>query len=207
MPSATATATPKEQPVAAPQTVRNLDLLYTPEPSVTTPIAATPATAADKLFLASAHKLVESGKYVEAAMELDKYFERVSEPIHKARLMAGCLYYDAAIQVLNGTNCHLSDALRWALQARAFDGSTDPTPKTHLKQLTNVKLVATLLQFAPGRPLTPDAVDFITGEALGDPTEIQQKLGIKVTPLRECLTTYLGVGAPLAAPGGEGGRG
>ncbi len=55
-----------------------------------------------------------------------------------------------------------------------------------------MKLVASVLQFAPGRPLTPDAVDFIAGDALADPAAIQQKLGLRPTPLREGLETYLG---------------
>ncbi|HET9477137.1 MAG TPA: complex I NDUFA9 subunit family protein [Dehalococcoidia bacterium] len=54
-----------------------------------------------------------------------------------------------------------------------------------------MKLAAGLLQFAPGRPLTPAAVDFITTDALADPSEIEAALGIKVTPLREALGTYL----------------
>ncbi len=55
-----------------------------------------------------------------------------------------------------------------------------------------MKLMASLLQFAPGRPLTPDAVDFITADALADPKEIEAKLGLKMTSLREGLTTYMG---------------
>jgi hypothetical protein len=54
-----------------------------------------------------------------------------------------------------------------------------------------MKLAAGLLQFAPGRPLTPDAVEFITMDALADPSEIESALGIKTTPLREALATYL----------------
>lgn len=54
-----------------------------------------------------------------------------------------------------------------------------------------MKLVASIIQFAPGRPLTPDAVDFITMDALADPSEIEAALGIKMTPLREALATYL----------------
>jgi NADH dehydrogenase len=60
-----------------------------------------------------------------------------------------------------------------------------PAPKAVMK------LVASVLQFLPGRPLTPDAVDFITADALADPAEIQSKLGIAVRPLREGLATYL----------------
>jgi len=39
--------------------------------------------------------------------------------------------------------------------------------------------------------LTSDAIDFITMDALADPTEVQCKLGITLTPLREALATYL----------------
>jgi uncharacterized protein YbjT (DUF2867 family) len=55
-----------------------------------------------------------------------------------------------------------------------------------------MKLVASVLQFAPGRPLTPDAVDFITGDALGDSAAIERALGLRLTPLREGLAKYLG---------------
>jgi NADH dehydrogenase len=57
-----------------------------------------------------------------------------------------------------------------------------------------MKAVASVVRFLPGPPLTPDAIDFVTGDALGDPTEIQSALGFKVTPLREALSTYLGSG-------------
>jgi NADH dehydrogenase len=55
-----------------------------------------------------------------------------------------------------------------------------------------MKFVAAFLQFAPGRPLTPDAVDFISADALADPSEIRRVLGLRVTPLRQGLATYLG---------------
>jgi NADH dehydrogenase len=80
----------------------------------------------------------------------------------------------------------MSDVVRTALQIAGRKRLLLSSPKPIMK------LVASLLQFAPGRPLTPDAVDFITGEALADPAEIQQKLGLKVTPLRDGLATYLG---------------
>ena len=54
-----------------------------------------------------------------------------------------------------------------------------------------MRLAASLLQFAPGRPLTPDAVDFVTMGALADPTRLEHVLGLKMTPLREGLATYL----------------
>lgn len=55
-----------------------------------------------------------------------------------------------------------------------------------------MKLLAGILQFAPGRPLTPDAVEFITGDAVADPAELQQAIGFTPTPLREGLQAYLG---------------
>lgn len=60
-----------------------------------------------------------------------------------------------------------------------------------------MKLAASLLQFAPGRPLSPDAIDFITMDALADPTRTEHVLGLKMTSLRDGLATYLG---PPAAP-------
>jgi uncharacterized protein YbjT (DUF2867 family) len=54
------------------------------------------------------------------------------------------------------------------------------------------KIAASVLQFVPGRPLTPDAIEFITMDALADPTRAEITLGIKMTPLREALSTYLG---------------
>jgi len=57
-----------------------------------------------------------------------------------------------------------------------------------------MKLAASILKFMPGRPLTPDAVDFITMDALADPTRVELTLGIKMTPLPEALSTYIGKG-------------
>lgn len=57
-----------------------------------------------------------------------------------------------------------------------------------------MKAAAAGLQFAPGRPLTPDAVEFVTADALGDPSEAERTLGVKMRPLREALATYLASG-------------
>jgi len=54
-----------------------------------------------------------------------------------------------------------------------------------------MKLAASVIQFAPGRPLTPDAIEFITMDALADPTKAELTLGIKMTPLRDALASYL----------------
>ena len=55
-----------------------------------------------------------------------------------------------------------------------------------------MKLFAIVLQFMPGRPLTPDAVDFITGDAMADSSDLKAAIGFEPTPLREGLATYLG---------------
>jgi NADH dehydrogenase len=54
------------------------------------------------------------------------------------------------------------------------------------------KLMATFLQFLPGPPLTPDAIDFITHEAIADNTALERVFAPKLTPLRDGLATYLG---------------
>jgi NADH dehydrogenase len=80
----------------------------------------------------------------------------------------------------------MTDVVRTALQVAGRRRLLLSSPKPLMK------LVASVLQFAPGKPLTPDAVDFIAADALADPTAIQQKLGLRPTPLREGLATYLG---------------
>jgi NADH dehydrogenase len=54
-----------------------------------------------------------------------------------------------------------------------------------------MKAQATLLRFLPGPPLTPDAIDFITMDALADSSELVDALGLRLTSLREGLSTYL----------------
>ncbi len=80
----------------------------------------------------------------------------------------------------------MTEVVRAALQVAGRKRLLLSSPKAVMK------LVASVLQFAPGRPLSPDAVDFITGDALGDSAAIQRALGLRLTPLREGLATYLG---------------
>jgi uncharacterized protein YbjT (DUF2867 family) len=54
-----------------------------------------------------------------------------------------------------------------------------------------MKAPAALLQFLPGPPLTPDAIEFITMDGLADSSELVETLGLQLTPLREGLATYL----------------
>ncbi len=80
----------------------------------------------------------------------------------------------------------MSDVVRTALQVSGRKRLLLPSPKPVMK------LVASVIQFAPGKPLTPDAVDFITADAVANGTAIRDKLGLKVTPLRDGLATYMG---------------
>lgn len=54
-----------------------------------------------------------------------------------------------------------------------------------------MKLVASVAQYAPGRPLTPGAIDFITMDGIADTTALGEVFGLKLTPLEEGLATYL----------------
>lgn len=54
-----------------------------------------------------------------------------------------------------------------------------------------MKLVASVAQFAPGRPLTPDAIEFITMDGIADTSLLQATFGLPLTPLEEGLATYL----------------
>lgn len=54
------------------------------------------------------------------------------------------------------------------------------------------KLAGLFLQFLPKPPLSPSAVDFVTGDALADTAALLQAFpGLRLTPLREGLETYL----------------
>ncbi|MBA3738666.1 MAG: complex I NDUFA9 subunit family protein [Actinobacteria bacterium] len=48
-----------------------------------------------------------------------------------------------------------------------------------------------LLQVLPAPPLSPDAVDFLTSEALADTPGLLEAFALELTPLREGLSTYL----------------
>ncbi len=55
-----------------------------------------------------------------------------------------------------------------------------------------MKVVASVLQHAPGRPLTPDAIDFITMDGVVDNSELAAAFGLPLTPLAVGLRSYLG---------------
>ena len=54
-----------------------------------------------------------------------------------------------------------------------------------------MKLLATFLQYLPGRPLTPAAIDFILMEERVDPSEAEMVFGMKFVSLEEGLKRYL----------------
>jgi uncharacterized protein YbjT (DUF2867 family) len=53
------------------------------------------------------------------------------------------------------------------------------------------RLAGWFLQALPKPPLSPDAVDFLTGDALADTGSLVEAFGIRLTPFREGLGTYL----------------
>jgi len=54
------------------------------------------------------------------------------------------------------------------------------------------KLAGALMAPLPNRPLSPDAVEFITSDALADNSAVLRAFDVRLTPLREGLSTYLG---------------
>jgi uncharacterized protein YbjT (DUF2867 family) len=62
------------------------------------------------------------------------------------------------------------------------------------------KLAATLMAPLPNRPLSPDAVEFFVNDALADNSNLLRVFDIRLTPLREGLSAYLGAGAKETVP-------
>ena len=83
----------------------------------------------------------------------------------------------------------MSEIVRTALEVAGRRRLLVSAPKVVMKA------AASLLQYMPGRPLTPDAVEFITMDAIADPTRAEHVLGIRMTPLRDGLRTYVGMAA------------
>jgi uncharacterized protein YbjT (DUF2867 family) len=53
------------------------------------------------------------------------------------------------------------------------------------------KLAGFFLQVLPRPPLSPQAVDFATGDALADTDKLLQEFDLRLSPLRQGLSTYL----------------
>lgn len=54
-----------------------------------------------------------------------------------------------------------------------------------------MKPLASVLQHAPGRPLTPDAIEFITMEGVVDTEPLRAAFGLPLTRIDDALETYL----------------
>jgi uncharacterized protein YbjT (DUF2867 family) len=54
-----------------------------------------------------------------------------------------------------------------------------------------MKVIASLVQHVPGRPLTPGAIDFITMDGVADTSALVEAFGLLLTPLEEGLASYL----------------
>lgn len=54
-----------------------------------------------------------------------------------------------------------------------------------------MKAAAAVVQFVPGRPLTPDAIDFVTMEGVADTSLAESVFGLRLTPLEDALRHYL----------------
>ena len=54
-----------------------------------------------------------------------------------------------------------------------------------------MKFVASIIQHAPGRPLTPDAIEFITMDGVVDVAPLREAFGLPLTPIEDALATYL----------------
>ena len=63
-------------------------------------------------------------------------------------------------------------------------------PLVHLPALLP-KAAGAVLQLLPKPPLSPSAVDFVTGDALADTEPLLEAFDLTLTPLREGLGTYL----------------
>lgn len=79
----------------------------------------------------------------------------------------------------------MDEVIRTALRVRGKKRILLHNPKPLMKALASV------IQFAPGRPLTPGAIDFITMDGVADTTALVATFGRRLTPLEEGLSRYL----------------
>lgn len=79
----------------------------------------------------------------------------------------------------------MNEIVRTALKVAGKRRFLLPQPKPLMK------VVASVIQHVPGRPLTPDAIDFITMDGSVDNTAVVAAFGLPLTPLKDGLATYL----------------
>lgn len=83
------------------------------------------------------------------------------------------------------TTLSMNDIVRTALRVKGQRRFLLPQPKFLMKA------IGAVAQFAPGRPLTPGAVDFVTMDGLAHTGPLEETFGLELTPLEEALGTYL----------------
>ncbi|MCB0308992.1 MAG: complex I NDUFA9 subunit family protein [Bdellovibrionales bacterium] len=64
-----------------------------------------------------------------------------------------------------------------------------------------MKLIASILQYFPGRPLTPGAIDFVTMEEYVDTAPLLKVFPMSLTSLQKGLTQYMGSASDLNESG------
>jgi len=106
-----------------------------------------------------------------------------------ARLVADALVDEAArhqvFEIGGPETMRMRDVIRRTLAVARLRRPLIPAPPAL------VKLAASVLQFVPGRPLTPEAVDFINQPAETDTRPLLDRMPRRLTTLEEGLRTYL----------------
>ena len=106
-----------------------------------------------------------------------------------AQLVADSLIDDAArdqvFEIGGPETMRMSDVIRRTLRVAGLRRPLIPAPPAF------VKLAAAVMQFLPGRPLTPEAVDFINQPAETDTRPLLDRMPRRLTTLEEGLRTYL----------------
>ncbi len=106
-----------------------------------------------------------------------------------AELVADSLVADAAhnrvFEIGGPETMSMREVIRRALRVAKLRRPLLPAPAPL------VKLAASLLQFVPGRPLTPGGVDFVNQPAETDTRPLLDRMPRRLTPLEEGLETYL----------------
>jgi NADH dehydrogenase len=106
-----------------------------------------------------------------------------------ARLAADALVSDAAcdqiFEIGGPETMTMREVIRRTLRVAGLRRPLVPAPAPL------VKLAALFLQLLPGRPLTPDGVDFVNQPAEIDLGPLMERMPRRLTPLEEALGTYL----------------
>ncbi|HEY5475890.1 MAG TPA: NAD(P)H-binding protein [Tepidiformaceae bacterium] len=104
---------------------------------------------------------------------------------HVAAAVAGGSIHRGLFEIGGPDRISMNEIIRTALEVAGKRRFLLHQPKAVMKA------IAALAQFAPGRPLTPDGIDFVTMEAIADTTALMRAFGLPLTPLSKGLATYL----------------